>query len=251
VLLPKFTAPGELTGLELRAMWSLRLSLLPLRPEIDPETDFAKFCSFVSRAHVARLCDGDRPMAMFCYQTEDGELAGTRYRMAAFEYGFVAEPARGHPGVALCYLTQLVGCRSLAPGVRNYFLGCGYPRSFVLLERALPQLRFDGEPELDALERHLIERFVERHVGANYDHARRLVRLPTSPPPLDPSYRERYCDDPILRRYEARAPDWERSYALIGISRFEGGNAKLAREVLGRWRWGLRQRLRRPTRPGM
>jgi hypothetical protein len=242
VLRPSIAAPGELSEGEVRALWQLRLSLLPLKPEVEPERDFANFSRFVSHAHVGRLLDArGRPHAMFCYQTEEGSFADVRYHMAAFEYGFVSVPARGHPGIVIIYAALLLGCRSYRPGVRNYFVGCGYPRSFVLLDRVLHDLRFDGEPELDALERHLVSRFIARHVGDKYDAARQRAVLPTLPQPLDASYRARYRDNPILRRYEQRLPDWEWGLALIGISRLDGGYAKLAREALRRVQHGLRR----------
>jgi hypothetical protein len=242
VLRPTITRPSELSEAQIRAMWRLRLSLLPLKPTVDAERDFDNFARFVAQAHVGRIVDGrGRPHAMFCYQIEDGTFAGLRYRMAAFEYGFVSMAARGHPSVALVYLRLLLGCRSFVPGVRNYFIGCGYPRSFVLLDRGLPNLRFDGEPELDALDRHLIDRFITQHIGEKYDPARKRAVLPTLPQPLDPSYRARHRDDPILRRYEQRVPDWEQGHGLIGISRLDGGHAKLVREAVGRLQHGLRR----------
>jgi hypothetical protein len=244
MLCPTIAEPGELSEDDIRALWRLRLSLLPLKPEVEPERDFSGFSGFVAHAHVGRLLDaGGRPHAMFCYQTEDGSFAGVRYRMAAFEYGFVSVAARGHPGVALVLGRLLLRCRSYRPSVRNYFVGCGYPRSFMLLERALPCVRFDGEPELDALERRLVARFVTRFVGSKYDATRRRVTLPTRPQPLDADYRARYRDNPILRRYEQRLPDWEQGLALIGISRLDGGHAKLGRELIGRVQHGLRRRL--------
>lgn len=248
MLRPTIAAPGELSETDIRALWRLRLSLLPLKPEVEPERDFASFSGFVAHAHVGRLLDRvGRPHAMFCYQTEEGGFAGVRYRMAAFEYGFVSLAARGHPGIALTLGRMLLRCRSYRPGVRNYFVGCGYPRSFMLLERALPGVHFDGEPELDALERHLVARFVTRFVGPKYDATRKRVTLPTVPQPLDADYRARHRDDAILRRYEQRLPDWQQGLALIGISRLDGGGVKLVGGVLGRLQHGLRRRLATPA----
>jgi hypothetical protein len=246
MLRPTIAEPGELSEDDIRALWRLRLSLLPLKPEVEPERDFTGFSGFVAHAHVGRLTDAQgRPHAMFCYRTEDGGFAGTCYRMAAFEYGFVAVAARGHPGIAIILGRLLLRCRSYEPGVRNYFVGCGYPRSFMLLDHALPSVRFDGEPELDALERHLVARFVTRFVGPKYDAAHAQVVLPTLPQPLGADYRARHRDNAILRRYEQRLPDWEQGLALIGISRLDGGHAKLGRAVLGRLQHGLRRRLAR------
>jgi hypothetical protein len=218
---------------ELRAMWRLRTSLLPLKPSVDPDQDYQRFRAFVDAAHVGRVLGSDgRPRAMISHQRIDGSFEGRRYRLALFEYIFTEASVRGHPASTFCYVRQLISCRRL--GVANYFVAVGYPRSAVLMSRVLPDLRLDGDPSLTTLERHLVDQAVERVGGSQFDYARRVVELPTIPDPIRPEWRARHADVPIFTAIEARVPDWEQGRAAILIGRLDGSTVALGRELLRR-----------------
>ena len=222
-------------------MWRLRVSLLPLADTVDPEADFAGFRACVAGSHVGRVtrAGGREVGAMFCYQPIDGEHAGQAYRLALFEYGCVDPRLRGSALVSLMYARLLLGCRSVAPGRRNYVGGVGYPRSAVLLQRAVPDLRLDGDPSFDALERALLDLILARRAGFGFDPVTRVVELPTRPPPLPEDWLRRNAEVPIFRDYVARVPDWRRGRALALLGRHDGAGLaafahEVARRLLGR-----------------
>ena len=233
-------APGTLGHAELRPLWRLRTSLLRLKAHVDPELDFERFSGFVRDAHVSRVVASDgRALAMCCHQRVDGEFEGRRYRLAIFEYGFVSPSARRHPSVALCLGGQLLACRSMRPGVHDYMVGIGYPRSVVLLARAVPNLRLDGDPELRPIERHLLAQAIERLSGPKFDHARRVAELPTIPEPIRPDWLARQANNRLLDAYLAQCPDWEQGRALPVIGRLDGSLTTLAGEFVRRLGTGI------------
>ena len=44
--------PGVVDDAKIRALWQLRLSLISLGPDVDPDQDFEAFRSFLRQAHV-------------------------------------------------------------------------------------------------------------------------------------------------------------------------------------------------------
>ena len=223
--------PGTLDEDEVRALWRLRTSLLRLKPEVDPERDFANFRRFVDAAWVTRVLDrDDRPRVMLCHQRFDGELDGQRYRLALFEYGFNDASLRGHPSVAFAFGQALLACRSWRPGVRDYFVGVGYPRSAVLVTRAVPDLRLSFDPSLDPLERHLVRRAIEQ-LGPDKFDERGVAEFPTLPDPICPRWRAKHADVPILRAFEAEVPNWMEGRGATLIGRLDGTMLAFAREL--------------------
>lgn len=228
---PSVRPPGSLTTPEIRELWRLRLSLLALKPEVDPEQDFESFARFIRACHVGRVYDEEgRVVATMSYARLDGQFEGQRWCLANYEYAFIEPHMRSHPAIVAMYIMLFYGCLSWRPGVRNFLCFVGYPKTVLTYAKRVPELKLDADPSLDALELHLIERYIERLVQERFDPDRRVVWMPTIPPRMSSEWLARNAEDPLLASYLERSPRWQEGEALIAISRLDDG-LRLVREL--------------------
>lgn len=213
--------PGEaLSGQELREMWSFRIGILPLKPHVPPEEDFARFARFCRGCtSVVRLRSEDGVLCGITVMSfQDGTFEGQPYRLLLPEYGIVDARLRGSPVVPwMCLRIILHALWHMPPRQRSariFLGGIGYPTSALMIERLFPPLWLYGDTEAPPLATHLLEWMREHLAGERWDPQARHVSMPTVPLPPAERWLARQRARPLYQRYMQRCPDWTQGHAL-------------------------------------
>jgi hypothetical protein len=212
---------GEtLSEQELREMWCFRIGILPLKPHVPPEEDFARFCRLCRRCtSVVRLWSADGVLCGITVMSfHDGTFEGQHYRLLLPEYGIVDARLRGSPVVPwFCLRIVLHALWHMPPrqrGARLFLGGIGYPTSALMIERFLPPLWLYGDTEAPPLATHLLEWMREHLAGERWEPRARHVSMPTLPRPPSERWLARQQARPLYQRYMRRCPDWTQGHAL-------------------------------------
>jgi len=201
-------------------MWSFRIGVLPLKPQVPPEEDFARFSRFCARCtSVVRLRSADGVLCGIAAMSfQDGLFEGRPYRLLLPEYGIVNPRLRGSPVVPwFCLRIVLHALRRMPPRPRNaplFLGGIGYPTGALMVERFFPPLWLYGDAEAPPLETHLLEWMREHLAGERWDPRAGRVSMPTVPRPPSERWLARQGARPLYQRYAQRCPEWTQGYAL-------------------------------------
>jgi hypothetical protein len=217
-------------------LWTLRRSLIDMKPEVGDEADYAAFRSFFAgdEARISLICGRDSEICGFLgWHARPVEVPGARMVIIDSDYYFVQPSLRGHVvlvGLALdCYVRG--AARHLRP--RAAIVGHGYPSSVLSGARFSDRVRFPRDEDVEPWEREAMRQFAERYCGESYDRERCLVRMRTIPAeprrlPRSPGARD------LLARFERHDPRWAEGWGLPYIIHLSPGS--IARGAL---RFGL------------
>lgn len=216
-------------------MWRLRLALIDLKPEVDPEQDRQKFTRLTRDAElVVRFFSAPRQLqGLFLLWTLDGIHEGTKYRYLALEYGYIAPAWRGHPTVLLTYLftfTSHLDWRH--PRTRHFTGGIGYPVGVIALTQSGGDLLLYGAKDLDPLEREVLEHVMRFFAPEGFDPHTGAVWLPTLPRPLTERFIARTRHSPQLAAYLEANPHWASGFGWPAVCSISP--AQMARAILAR-----------------
>lgn len=224
----------------IRELWSFRLSIMRLKPHVDPEKDFAKFAAHCRqgrrvlrlRNERGQLCGSIVPLVY------DGSFQGERYRFLVPEYFYLAPEARGSAVGPWAWGRCLV---PLAPGrgVRFFLGGAGYPTAALTLDRVLGSVWLYGDTAVPPLEAHLLDWISEHLGGSGWDARSGQIDMGTLPPAPSEGWLARSQQREVYRRYVERCPRWQEGRTLPQVAEYSGW--KLAKAMLLLPRRGWRQ----------
>jgi len=202
--------PGAaLDDATIEAMWRLRVDTFPLKPEVDPAVDRARYARRVrmgQRTMLLRDPDGgvQGTFSFFWTPSPDGQ------QLWLFpEYGYLGRAYRGHPALAWGVARGLLAALRAARRRPLWFAGIGYPRSHQSLARVFRPLHTLADPDLPDDARAVLVALHERFAGASWDRHTHRVWLPTLPREQRPAE-----PGPAWQRFETICPDWADGYGV-------------------------------------
>lgn len=238
---PRFslTAGPALDEQTLRAMWRFRLSVMQLKPAVDPTQDWDKYAAFVSKADYVALLQDDG--GAVCGTGVFALVESAAWLLALLEYTFVAPGLEGNPMLVRAGLRLMIDLFRMRRGRRLFTAGAGYPVSMLLLGRYWPPLYMDGEPINDPLIEEVLGVTRARLAGAAYE--RGCVVMPTLPPDPPTWWFARAQRDPAFARYAALNPRWREGHGLVCVAEvqprhaltFGAGLVRRSARQLRRW----------------
>ncbi len=219
---------------QLRALWSFRLSLISLKPGVDPEDDFSAFVrEFDHDGLVWSLVEDGVVRGFHMQRYAEVDRGGRRHLALLPEYGFIDPDLRSHPilPLAVAWITSL--CTLPPPGLPVVMAAGVYPASYIAYARAVRPLWTWGSPELTAEDRELLVRLGRRVAGAAFDPQTGTVVARTIPAPArQPASAE---GRRLFSAYEQQNPDWQDGRMLFFL-------APLSARTLARGAWHALER---------
>lgn len=227
--LPGHYRPSTLSEQAVRDLWSFRVSVMGLRPEIDPEEDFAGFRECLRRCELVWVDESEgRVVGMNAMVLRAFEHEGQRVALWEPEYTCISPHRRKSWKIVASALASAAYVFVRHPGHRVYIFGAGYLPSFLMLSHVGPVHLADA-PAMSSWERSLFVRLASEYPG--WDPSTGTIALPTLPvsprtsPPRDPRLREPW------ERYLARNPRWYEGRASALLMRLDGLQGRILREA--------------------
>lgn len=207
--------PDAITPALCRQMWQLRLQNIRLRPEVDPEDDYAAFAAyFHGGATAVTFWDAAGALQGFHgWSLTQREVLGQRFSRVVAEYAFFNQGHRGGPELVLAALRLATPLLLRDRRRRKVVVGVAYPGTYVSARLMAARLVSLRGPEITPAERLLLEEFAAEHGGAGFDRAAGVVRMRTVPILQDRTSR-RAPVRAALAEFEQLNPRWREGYGL-------------------------------------
>jgi hypothetical protein len=200
-----------------------------LKPETDPEADFAAFRACLRKCEFVWVDERDGEfVGMYAFVLRALEHRGEEVAVWEGEYACVAPNHRSGWKIIASGIASLAYMWLRFRRRRAYIFGAAYLPSFLILQHAGPVFLHD-DPSMSTWERSLLHRLAAEHPGWNPSTGQiSLPTLPVAPrrtPPRDPALREPW------ERYLAHNPNWHQGFASAVLKPLGGMGGQIAKEA--------------------
>lgn len=207
---------------QLRALWTFRLTLVTLKPSVDPETDFRAFVEeFNHDGLVWILKHQGRVRGFHMQRFEEVHHRGRRHLALLPEYGFITRDLTNHAilPLAAAWITAL--CILARPGLPVVMAAGVYPASYIAYARAVDPLWTWGSTDLEPEERELLVTLGRRVAGDAFESGSGTVTARTLPA----QDRQPSSDwgKALFAVYEEQNPEWREGHMLFFLAPLEVG----------------------------
>ncbi|MBK9258636.1 MAG: hypothetical protein IPM54_02245 [Polyangiaceae bacterium] len=209
------TDGSQLDEAEVRQIHALRLALMRLRSDVDPDTDYVDVAAFVRKARyvVRALTPRGELRACFVLRSTERDILGRRCIVLLPEFGYAVPNLRGGQ-VARMFTRVMFQIRTLNWNRDIFIAGCGYPHSYNTFATA-----YDGafhtlaSKDIPALDRAVLEDFLREKLGRD-DIGAGLLRVNVLHVEIEPRHLERLQRSRFYHEYVAQNPRWQDGYTL-------------------------------------
>lgn len=219
--MPPYSKTGAtLSEEELKNCYALRLSIVALKPETDPATDFEKFTTFVQKSQfVEYLTDNGEIKAFFATYFSEQLINGQKCLVIEPEYGFAQPDYRKGAYVRMTFARIVRSLKFKYWYKPIYIVGCAYPHSFIAFNRL-----FEGDfwtlesPNISELHKAILTNFLTRKTGKTAITSG-VVPVPTLHKEQSPEHIAILQKNPFYTTYCAQNPDWTKGQTLAFVVR--------------------------------
>jgi len=216
----KYSLKGAAVSTELmQQLCALRLSIVQLKPDINPQEDFEKFAAFVRQCqYVDYAIDNHQIQAFFVLYHSQQQINGQRVIVLEPEFGFVSPEYRQENFVQKAFSKILKQLKIKYWYKPIYIVGCAYPHSFVSFMK-----QFEGNTwtlqnhKIPTQLKSILTNFLERKTG-NLAITDGIVAVPTLHNEQTPAHLARLNKNPYYQSYMQQNPDWVKGYTLAFIT---------------------------------
>ena len=201
---------------EIKKLYQLRLSILPLKPSVNQSEDYSYFHNYARTSQQ-----------IFIFKSKKKEIKGfyfCRYKKLKLnsktfiqlepEYGIIAKPYRGQANNFLPMVYVILYLTIRYPFYPLYFAVTTYPGSYSSLKRQMPVV-LDSIEFLNATEKAILENY-GKGINATLKNTSYVCENPTIPE-CNAEILARYEKKECYARYKKLNPDWSVGKSLVVI----------------------------------
>jgi hypothetical protein len=221
------TMPGCDASIDtLQQMSDLRRMIMKMKPGIDLDRDFDKFCAACVASHRLYLFyTGDNQLVgMYLFALLRGRGPhGKRFLLIGPEYVMFLPEYRGTSAFGRSVLSMVWHTFLSWRGEQVWLGSIGYPAAMLAAESFFGGMVFDGEPGLTGMQQTLLDLIRREATTLNANPNEVVVELPTLPPAIVGKAQAAAEKNPLYQRYIALCPQWRTGFVLSGVVRVRPG----------------------------
>ncbi len=217
----EFSLKGaDLSQETLTALCALRLSIVQLKPEIDIEQDFKKFCAFIRKSqYVNYAVEKGEIQAFFVTYYSQQCINRRKTIVVEPEFGFVRPAYRQNPFVKKAFAAVIRKIKLRYWYKPIFIVGSAYPHSFIAFMRQFAHnLWLLNSVDIAVFDKTILTDFLQRKTGKTAIDTG-IVAVPTIHSEQNPEHLARLQKSPFYKTYLAENPNWQKGWTLAFIVR--------------------------------